>query len=110
LINTRFCVITMRRTGLVDYTVTVHIGGEAGQSISRSGMLLGKSMMRGGFYAYGAINYPSLIRGGHNFYTVRASSRKVHSLSGRPDLNSLEQGVTPDASRKHQLSWRNNLR
>ncbi len=49
-------------------------------------MLLGKSMMRGGFYAYGAIDYPSLIRGGHNFYTVRASNRKIHSLSSSLDL------------------------
>ena len=76
----------MRCSGLIDDTVTVLIGGEAGQGISRSGMLLGKSMMRGGFYTYGAIDYPSLIRGGHNFYTVRTSSRKVNSLSGGPDL------------------------
>jgi 2-oxoglutarate ferredoxin oxidoreductase subunit alpha len=86
LINTSFDVINMKCSGLIDDTVTVLIGGEAGQGISRSGMLLGKSMMRGGFYAYGAIDYPSLIRGGHNFYTVRASSRKVHSLTGGPDL------------------------
>jgi 2-oxoglutarate ferredoxin oxidoreductase subunit alpha len=76
----------MRCSGLVDDTVTVLIGGEAGQGISRSGMLLGKSMMRGGFHAYGAIDYPSLIRGGHNFYTVRVSTRKVHALTGGPDL------------------------
>lgn len=76
----------MKCIGLIDDTVTVRIGGEAGQGISRSGMLLGKSLMRGGFYAYGAIDYPSLIRGGHNFYTVRASARKVHSISGGPDL------------------------
>lgn len=76
----------MRCSGLVDDTVTVLIGGEAGQGISRSGMLLGKAMMRGGFYAYGAIDYPSLIRGGHNFYTVRGSSRKVYSNSGKLDL------------------------
>lgn len=86
MINTSFTVIIMKCSGLIDDTVTVCIGGEAGQGISRSGMLLGKSMMRGGFYAYGAIDYPSLIRGGHNFYTVRASSRKVHTLSGGPDL------------------------
>lgn len=49
-------------------------------------MLLGKAMMRGGFYAYGAIDYPSLIRGGHNFYTVRGSSRKVFSNNGKLDL------------------------
>ena len=76
----------MRCSGLIDDTVTVLIGGEAGQGISRSGMLLGKAMMRSGFYAYGAIDYPSLIRGGHNFYTVRGSSRKVFSNSGKLDL------------------------
>jgi len=76
----------MRCSGLVDDTVTVLIGGEAGQGISRSGILLGKAMMRGGFYVYGAIDYPSLIRGGHNFYTVRGSSRKVYSNSGKLDL------------------------
>jgi len=76
----------MRCSGIIDDTVTVLIGGEAGQGISRSGMLLGKAMMRGGFYAYGAIDYPSLIRGGHNFYTVRGSSRKVYANSGKLDL------------------------
>ena len=86
MINTSSIVIIMKCSGLIDDTVTVVIGGEAGQGISRSGMLLGKTMMRGGFYAYGAIDYPSLIRGGHNFYTVRASSRKIHALTGGPDL------------------------
>ena len=76
----------MSCSGIIDDTVTVLIGGEAGQGISRSGMLLGKAMMRGGFYAYGAIDYPSLIRGGHNFYTVRGSSRKVFSNNGKLDL------------------------
>lgn len=73
-------------TGLHDDTVTVVIGGEAGQGISRSGVLLGKSLMRAGFHCFGEIDYPSLIRGGHNFYSLRASSRKVHSTSGRIDL------------------------
>ncbi len=76
----------MKCSGLIDDTVTVVIGGEAGQGISRSGMLLGKTMMRGGFFAYGAIDYPSLIRGGHNFYTIRASSRKIHALTESSDL------------------------
>ena len=72
--------------GLYDDTVNIVIGGEAGQGISRSGILLGKSLMRSGFYCFGEIDYPSLIRGGHNFYTLRASSRKVYSTIGRIDL------------------------
>ena len=43
-------------------------------------------MTRAGFHCIGEIDYPSLIRGGHNFYKLRASSRKVHSTSPTIDL------------------------
>ncbi len=76
----------MKCTGLIDDTVTIGIGGEAGQGVGRSGMLLGKALMRAGFHAYGNIDYPSLIRGGHNYYTLRTSHRKVTSILEKPDL------------------------
>ena len=76
----------MKCTGLIDDTVTIGIGGEAGQGVGRSGMLLGKSLMRAGFHAFGNIDYPSLIRGGHNYYTIRTSQRKVTSILDKPDL------------------------
>lgn len=76
----------MKCTGLIDDTVTIGIGGEAGQGVGRSGMLLGKALMRAGFHAFGNIDYPSLIRGGHNYYTLRASNRKVTSILEKPDL------------------------
>jgi len=76
----------MKCTGIIDDTVTIGIGGEAGQGVGRSGMLLGKALMRAGFFAFGNIDYPSLIRGGHNYYTVRTSQRKVTSIQEKPDL------------------------
>jgi 2-oxoglutarate ferredoxin oxidoreductase subunit alpha len=76
----------MKCSGLIDDTVTVSIGGEAGQGVGRSGMLLGKSFMRAGFHVYGNIDYPSLIRGGHNYYTLRASHRKINCIPEKPDL------------------------
>lgn len=76
----------MKCSGLFDDTVSIIIGGEAGQGISRSGMFLGKALMRAGFHCFGEIDYPSLIRGGHNFYRVRASSREVHSPTPHTDL------------------------
>ncbi|TFH19102.1 2-oxoacid:acceptor oxidoreductase subunit alpha [Candidatus Bathyarchaeota archaeon] len=76
----------MKCTGLIDDTVTIGIGGEAGQGVGRSGMLLGKALMRAGFYAFGNIDYPSLIRGGHNYYSIRTSHRKVNSILDKPDL------------------------
>ena len=71
---------------MFDDTISIIIGGEAGQGISRSGMFLGKALMRAGFHCFGEIDYPSLIRGGHNFYRVRASSREVHSPTPHTDL------------------------
>ncbi|MBN2336235.1 2-oxoacid:acceptor oxidoreductase subunit alpha [Candidatus Bathyarchaeota archaeon] len=76
----------MKCTGLHDDTVSIIVGGEAGQGISRSGMLLGKALMRAGFHCFGEIDYPSLIRGGHNFYRVRASGREVYSQTPHTDL------------------------
>jgi len=66
--------------------VTFLIGGEAGQGITRSGSLLGKALMRGGFHIFGTIDYPSIIRGGHNFYALRASEKEIHSQGDLVDL------------------------
>ena len=62
------------------------VGGEAGAGITRSGFLFAKTCIRGGLYAFGANDYQSLIRGGHNFYTVRADAEQVHSQADTIDL------------------------
>jgi len=67
-------------------SVSVLIGGEAGAGISRSGYLLGKACVRGGFHVFGANDYGSLIRGGHNFYLVRIEEDEVYSQPDRVDL------------------------
>jgi len=62
------------------------VGGEAGAGISRSGFLFAKTCLRGGLYVFGANDYQSLIRGGHNFYTVRANNEMVYSQADTVDL------------------------
>ncbi len=62
------------------------VGGEAGAGISRSGYLFAKTCLRGGLYVFGVNDYQSLIRGGHNFYTVRADAKEVYSQADRIDL------------------------
>ena len=59
--------------------ISLLVGGEAGQGINAAGFLLAKSFFRGGLHVFGSIDYPSLIRGGHNFYTLRAASHPVYS-------------------------------
>jgi 2-oxoglutarate ferredoxin oxidoreductase subunit alpha len=63
------------------------IGGEAGAGVARSGFLFAKACMRGGLHVFGTNDYQSLIRGGHNFYIVRASEQEVYSHSD--DINLL---------------------
>jgi 2-oxoglutarate ferredoxin oxidoreductase subunit alpha len=76
----------LRCEGIDGNSVTFLVGGEAGQGITRSGSLLGKAIMRGGFHVFGANDYPSVIRGSHNLYTLRASDEEVHSHSDKIDL------------------------
>ena len=66
--------------------VSILIGGEAGAGISAAGFSLGKVFMRGGLHVFGTVDYPSLIRGGHNFYMVRASKDPVYNQWDRHDL------------------------
>ena len=66
--------------------ISVMIGGEAGAGITRSGFLFAKTCLRGGLYAFGTNDYQSLIRGGHNFYIVRADAEEVYSQADTIDL------------------------
>ncbi|MDW7776997.1 MAG: 2-oxoacid:acceptor oxidoreductase subunit alpha [Methanosarcinales archaeon] len=62
------------------------IGGEAGFGIMASGLTFSKTFARGGLHVFDAIEYPSLIRGGHNTYMVRTANREVHSHTGYIDM------------------------
>jgi 2-oxoglutarate ferredoxin oxidoreductase subunit alpha len=42
--------------------------------------------MRGGLHVFGSIDYPSVIRGSHNFYTLTVSDEEVHSNGDSVDL------------------------
>ncbi|HUR61560.1 MAG TPA: 2-oxoacid:acceptor oxidoreductase subunit alpha [Candidatus Thermoplasmatota archaeon] len=56
------------------------IGGEAGFGIMSSGELLAKCLTHGGLWVYTNIEYPSLIRGGHNAIHVTASDEPIMSF------------------------------
>jgi 2-oxoglutarate ferredoxin oxidoreductase subunit alpha len=66
--------------------ISLLVGGEAGAGITRSGFLFAKACLRGGLYVFGANDYQSLIRGGHNFYVVRAEAEEIHSQADTIDL------------------------
>lgn len=55
------------------------IGGEAGFGIMSAGALLAKSCVRSGLWVFDDVEYPSLIRGGHNAYRALIDSRQRHA-------------------------------
>ncbi|MGM0368681.1 MAG: 2-oxoacid:acceptor oxidoreductase subunit alpha [Actinomycetota bacterium] len=57
------------------------IGGEAGYGIMSSGFMFSKTFTKKGYFVIDGNEYPSLIQGGHNTFTVRISAKKIHSLS-----------------------------
>jgi 2-oxoglutarate ferredoxin oxidoreductase subunit alpha len=71
---------------LITNKLSLLVGGEAGAGITRSGFLFAKTCLRGGLFVFGANDYQSLIRGGHNFYIVRADTEEVYSQADTIDL------------------------
>ena len=56
---------------------SIKIGGEAGQGIKSAGLLFAKFATRAGFNIYNYLEYPSLIRGGHNVMQINISANVV---------------------------------
>jgi len=81
--------------------ISLLVGGEAGQGINAAGFLLAKSFFRGGLHVFGSIDYPSLIRGGHNFYTLRAAGYPVYSHWDTINLVIALDALTMKRHHKH---------
>jgi len=62
------------------------IGGEAGFGIMTTGVVFSKIATRSGYHIFDYIEYPSLIRGGHNAYEVHVSGDDVSHLSPTIDV------------------------
>jgi 2-oxoglutarate ferredoxin oxidoreductase subunit alpha len=67
--------------------LTWKIGGEAGYGIISTGSIFSRIFAKKGYFVIDNNEYPSLIRGGHNTYTVCVSSNQIYSINR--DLNVL---------------------
>jgi 2-oxoglutarate ferredoxin oxidoreductase subunit alpha len=65
---------------------SVLIGGRAGEGINVAGMGIARLLGRLGYYTYMYFDYPSLIKGGHNFGVIRASEEKITAHRNRADF------------------------
>jgi 2-oxoglutarate ferredoxin oxidoreductase subunit alpha len=62
------------------------VGGEAGQGVQTIGFILAKTLARAGLYVFTDQDYESRVRGGHNFFRVRARDSELLSLSEKLDV------------------------
>ena len=65
---------------------TILIGGRAGQGTAVTSYFIGKVFTELGYYVFNYRDYPSLIRGGHNFNVLRVSNRPVYSHTDKYDI------------------------
>jgi len=66
---------------------TWKIGGEAGFGIMTTGNVFSKIATRSGYDIFDYVEYPSLIRGGHNAYEVHVSENEISHL--KPEIDVL---------------------
>ncbi len=64
---------------MVDFTII--IGGEAGFGIMTTGAMFSRIATRSGYDVFDYIQYPSLIRGGHNAYLAHISETPSHTMN-----------------------------
>ncbi|MFH0979493.1 MAG: 2-oxoacid:acceptor oxidoreductase subunit alpha [Candidatus Roizmanbacteria bacterium] len=65
---------------------TWKIGGEAGFGIMTTGLVFSKIATRSGYHIFDYVEYPSLIRGGHNAYEVHIADFEINYLKPAIDI------------------------
>ena len=83
------------------YEYSVLIGGQAGDGIKQAGNAIARLFNRMGYWIFVYEDYPSLIRGGHNFAVVRAAPDRI---LGHNDKIDVLVALNQDTVEKH--TWR----
>ena len=66
--------------------LNIMVGGEAGQGVQSVGFILAKAFARGGYHIFADQDYESRIRGGHNFFRVRAADSEIAAIANSVDI------------------------
>lgn len=71
---------------MLNNVYTFKIAGMAGQGIKSSGITFARFAGRSGYYIYNYIEYPSIIRGGHNVMQINISNEEITGPSNTTQL------------------------
>jgi len=66
--------------------LTILFGGKAGQGVNILSTILGKALVKMGYYVFISRDYQSLIRGGHNFNILTFSDSPINSNDSVVDV------------------------
>lgn len=66
--------------------VSVLVGGKAGDGINSAGAMVARLLSHTGYRIYLYFDYPSLIRGGHNYAVVRGAEAATGTCSTKVDF------------------------
>ncbi len=66
--------------------ISLMVGGEAGQGVQAAGFIIAKALSRLGLSVFADQDYESRVRGGHNFFRVRAADRDAYAISEGLDV------------------------
>ncbi|MDP2925500.1 MAG: 2-oxoacid:acceptor oxidoreductase family protein [Nanoarchaeota archaeon] len=65
--------------------LNILIGGKAGQGINKVSQIISSIMTKYGYFIFNYREYPSLIRGGHNFNILSFSDKQIGSIESKID-------------------------
>ncbi|MBR9683196.1 hypothetical protein GOV03_01530 [Candidatus Woesearchaeota archaeon] len=65
--------------------LNILIGGKAGQGINKVSEIVSQVLIRQGYFTFNYRDYPSLVRGGHNFNILALSEERVGSFESKLD-------------------------
>jgi len=66
--------------------LNILIGGKAGQGINKVSEIVSSILVSQGYFTFNYRDYPSLIRGGHNFNVLSVSDNRVGSIESTLDI------------------------
>ncbi len=66
--------------------IVIMVGGEAGQGVQSVGAILAGSLAAAGLSVFADQDYESRVRGGHNFFRIRAATADVRAINEKLDI------------------------
>ncbi len=66
--------------------ISILIGGKAGDGIKQAGQRIARLLSRSGYHIFLYDEYPSLIKGGHNFNVIRGVENKIRAHKDNLDI------------------------